>query len=451
MRRYILYTFIIGILFIAAGPLGYGQVNIKMAVVNSSENEARTVPVRYELPAGLKKEDILDSGPLKADYDIDKGVYYVYGNIELAPKESKTIQISLRDIWQISEEEIEDLISILEDSVDSIEEEDKHEVAGLIAESIKERLESILQAQEELSGDIEKRMQMYSVQKEKIAAIKDEIFSLEHLVELGEPEAKTAETVVLAIEAENTLDKKVDIPLEYYLPKEIIPEYIVDAGPFDINYDSQRGQFYLKAQQVFQPGEKKRFNIEVKNVWNISEELVDKYVQEADQLNGKLVNSEFETIAGALFNEIDRKAGQIKSLQQQAESVKDHIANYRINQRRFDLVKSNLEKMRSLASKVKEEQKISKKKPKISNVLREMEYLSAVKKMSDTLFKRLRRVAIWKVIMTVVIFIIGITIFFYTIWFLKLKKEEKQKYEKIGDEEGIEAEEGGQDTEEESE
>src|SRR5205823_5812592 len=61
----------------------------------------------YYLPKELKSNDILDPAGLDIDYDIDQACYYVHGTISLAPKESKLLKIQVKDVWFITQEQVD--------------------------------------------------------------------------------------------------------------------------------------------------------------------------------------------------------------------------------------------------------------------------------------------------------------------------------------------------------
>lgn len=412
----------------------FADVSIKVVVANPSESE-RSVPIHYNLPNGLKKEDILSAGDLKVDYDVKEGSYYVYGQVQLAPKESKTLKIAVRDVWRISEEQIKDLEHILDEKLAVIQDPDKKEKAKLIASSLKDRLDTISKKQAELADDIERRMQFYAVTVNKLQEIKDRIFSLEKDVEFSEQKTDINDygTIMLIIEAENVLNKEANMPIKYYLPKEIIPEYLIDKAGFDVKYDIDKGRFYLAKEEQFGPNETKRFRIQIKNVWTISEKILDSYVKEASMLNDKLASTELKEIGEALFSEIQRTADEIIESQQKDEPIKERIATYRTNQRKLDAIKADIEKLRTLFKEAKEREADASKldKKKLKEVLEKIDYFKLQKLSNSVLKEKLKKVGVWRIISTIVLFTITLTIFFYTIWFLNLKKEEKRKLEKV--------------------
>ena len=432
----VIIIFIFGAVFFAHVKIAFCNVAIKIVVVNPLASQERNVPVRYDLPSGIGKEDILFTNGLKVNYDEQKGVYYVYGKVKLGPKESRTLKIVIRDIWKISQKEIESLMKALDEKIDSIEDSKEKETAMLLGERLKEKLKAVSKQQAELESDIEKRMEVYPVFQRKIESIKDSIFSLDKLVKFGGQESDYEKEVILVIEVKNTFDREIVVPVKYYLPQEITPEYIIDKGEFDLKYDFERKQFYLVKEEKLGPKEVKRYNIRVKDVWHFPEEIVSRYVKEAEQWKEKIIENKegLTELVEVLFSEIQKNAKLIIDSQEKRGSVKENIYTYRINQKRMRIIKDDLEKLRSFMKKMGEEkQKVPSEKKKVKKMFREVNYLVRLKKASEFLFKeKVKGGSVWKVVMVIVLFVMGLTTFFYGLWFIKLRKEEKRKLKKIG-------------------
>ncbi len=437
MRMKTFFSFIIALclaMFIAGTAMC--AVTVKIVVANPSDSETRTVPVRFDLPEDIERDDIVDTGGLKSDYDVKKGVYYVHGELDLEPKETRTLEVVVNDVWKIPEEEIQQLLKTVDDKVASINNADTQQAAQLIGDHIKERLNSIRETQSNLAADIEKRMQVFPTHRERVRQIKDEIFSLESLAEIGAGEEATRdETVTLVIEAENTAERELTIPLQYYLPKEVVPEYVVDSNIFDLKFDVDKTQFFLSAEETFGPREIKRFEIEIKNVWYVSRELLDRYLAEATSLNEQLADSSLAEIAATLFNEIEQNIILINESQEEFTSITDHIAKYRLNSKRLRIVEEDLDRLRRLALRKDDgtQMKMAKELQSAQDVLKKVERITNIKltEIAKDLVEKLKQIGVWRVVYTVVMFLVALTTFFYFVWFTRLKKEEKQKVEKV--------------------
>ena len=117
---------------------GYAEadVTIKMAVANPSAEIEQDVPVHYTLPPGLKKEDIVSSDGLAVDYDVNQGLYIVDGKVKLAPQESRTLKIVVKDVWKIPEDQIKNLLDILNEKINGVKDADRQEKAKIIGTTI---------------------------------------------------------------------------------------------------------------------------------------------------------------------------------------------------------------------------------------------------------------------------------------------------------------------------
>ena len=80
----------------------YADVKLKVAIVNPSTIEKQTTPIRYDLPKGIGPEQIVDIGTFEMKYDFGKGNYYLEGTVTLQPSEKKVLEITLRDVWNLS-------------------------------------------------------------------------------------------------------------------------------------------------------------------------------------------------------------------------------------------------------------------------------------------------------------------------------------------------------------
>lgn len=106
MRKLIIALLLLVSWHLATGDLSYASVKLKMIVANPSDTEARTIPVRSYLPKGVKPEDIINKGNFQVNYDFELSLYYIYQEVLLQPKESITLELVMKDIWIVADEEI---------------------------------------------------------------------------------------------------------------------------------------------------------------------------------------------------------------------------------------------------------------------------------------------------------------------------------------------------------
>lgn len=87
-------------------------IELKIRVVNPSDKARQITPVKYSLPAEISPRYIMDRSGLDMAYDFDKQCFYLYkDDLELGPEESKEYIVKVRDIWNISNTELDALRS----------------------------------------------------------------------------------------------------------------------------------------------------------------------------------------------------------------------------------------------------------------------------------------------------------------------------------------------------
>ena len=87
-------------------------IELKIKAVNPSKKAKQITPVRYSLPSEISPRYIVDRNGLDMAYDFNKQCFYLYkDDLELAPEQSKEYVVRVRDIWNISDTELDALAS----------------------------------------------------------------------------------------------------------------------------------------------------------------------------------------------------------------------------------------------------------------------------------------------------------------------------------------------------
>jgi hypothetical protein len=111
MRKSLFLKSLFIIFFIWVFLISCAEANVilKVVSVNPSKEYPQKAQVKLYLPKEAKPEDVIDKGDLDISYDTQQGCYFVHGESELKPGEMLERSIELRDIWFISNTEIESL------------------------------------------------------------------------------------------------------------------------------------------------------------------------------------------------------------------------------------------------------------------------------------------------------------------------------------------------------
>lgn len=167
-RGFFLTLFVYGLWSMVHGPMqAEAQVVIKIRAINPLSEEA-VAPIHYPLPAQVKPSDIIakrmkfnsphlppdvskegerrvEDADLAVKYDKSTKQYYVDHEIKLAPREIVTLEVEVKDVWVIPNEQIEELkaqveaMTAVHDPLD--------ETAGALKTGIFDALNQIVRSQ----------------------------------------------------------------------------------------------------------------------------------------------------------------------------------------------------------------------------------------------------------------------------------------------------------------
>ena len=149
------------------------------------------------------------------------------------------------------------------------------------------------------------------------------------------------------------------IPVLVYLPLEIKPEDVIEKGQFDIRYDVEKSLYYAELTAtatdyalVLPPGGFIKYEIVVKNVWNIPEESLQNLESKANGYytaikvvsNDKPMGVSFVIAIGDMINAI-----RVLQKGKNIITVEKYIANYRDNLEQVQLIDAYLDALRQLS------------------------------------------------------------------------------------------------------
>jgi len=164
-----------------------------------------------------------------------------------------------------------------------------------------------------------------------------------------------ANIVVRALIVNPSEEEDRSVPFKSYLPKEIKPENIVDHGELEVTFDPAEGAYYVHRLYTLEPKETIHVEVELEDVWQIPQEEIDLYRDEAKSLTQALMKTDFYERATYLQNTIETKLTQIEFRQRVVNpNPAGYISDYRENVKLLESVKSDLAAARSLLVEAKE-------------------------------------------------------------------------------------------------
>ncbi|MBI3322569.1 MAG: hypothetical protein HYZ94_02695 [Candidatus Omnitrophica bacterium] len=162
---------------------------------------------------------------------------------------------------------------------------------------------------------------------------------------------KEREPVTFKIVTVNpSADKTQSVPVKIELPQEVTPKDIMERGDLSVEFDDDKGSYYVFKEKVeLAPKEVRVFEVVVKDLWFVPNEKVENLRNYKNIVLGRLKGTEYETSGNDLGKNIDLLLDGIKTLQEdESVSRKSRIGNYRRNLSTLDQVKEELARMEKL-------------------------------------------------------------------------------------------------------
>lgn len=416
----------------------FAQLSINFIAVNASEREAKEIEVKYPIPRELEPTDVVDTGLLKLEYDVEKGVYYVHGTFRFEPKESRTYKIKVRDVFHITEQEVNILKKQLNDNLNLLKDSENFASAKVAKEKLDQQLDYILSQQTSYSDNIERRIEEYRsfvVELERIRTSAYDILYLEHESKAIAEMEKSKETVKLMIEVSNpTKDQSRKIQQKHYLPKEVRANDVVESRGFVVRFDEKKDASYLAKEEEFGPGEKKRYEIVIRDVWKFPIARIDDLEKRTKLALQELMGSVYEPSAKFLSGNIDEKVKEIRDSQGLALGPEQHIGVFRLNEGRYTDAKNNVERLEKMLSIVRAKKLKEMDVGRVQNVLQKLKALRGLAALSAAIFKKGISVTLtWKIIFGVIAFVGLFSTVHFLIWAKRSKAMGEESAPKGGE------------------
>jgi len=406
-------------IFLASSPASSKDMTINLIAVNATENEKK-IDVKQFLPKELEPDDIKDTGVLKMDYDVDKGLYYVHEEFTFEPKESKKFSIKVKDVWVIPEDEVDLLRKQLEKNVESLSKHESYGSAKSTAERLNIQLDSVINKQKSYSENIERRIEEYRANLLVLEKLRNSIYNLDFLkfhsrgLEAMESEARK---ITFHIRVSNPVDKEQTIKLKHYLPDEVREGDVLDKKGFDVRYDEEKKRAYLTKKETFAPNEEKKFEIVLKDIWQFNTLKLDDLADRVLIAFGELEGSIYGESASYLNDRIAEKIALIRESVSKKKTIREHIGMARVNNSRYQEAWRDFKRIEEMISIVRAKKLEEMQEGKVKNVLQKLKALRGLSALSEALFKKTISITVtWRIIFGTIIFVAVFTTVHFMIW-----------------------------------
>jgi len=157
-----------------------------------------------------------------------------------------------------------------------------------------------------------------------------------------------AEIVLKVVGVNPSADVKQKVPVEVYLPKEVKPEHIINMDDLKLNYDEQKGVYYMHGEYEVDPKEVIEQTVILEDIWVIPEEEIAVLEKELSKITQLLRGTEMKERMSFFKESIENKLKKIVEAQKiQDVNPNGHISKYRDNLKLLEEARADLVMARS--------------------------------------------------------------------------------------------------------
>ncbi len=409
--------------FFINSPSGYAEetIKIKILAVNPSATKSLKTTVAQYLPQEVTPDDVLDKEGLEIKYDTEKRTYAILKEVELAPNETQTIEVRVRNVWVISPEQIEEVKTQLKQSAEALKRTKFAATGKLLYEKATEALAQIEEDQTKSLG-IMQRMNLYRMNVRQLDDLRQNALSLEAMRKMEEEKKSGVRQVKFVVSAENPASTEKKLQVRSELPSDIKESDIIDKGEFDLIFDEKKSSYLLQREDTLGPNEVKKYEITIRDIWYIPQSELDFLKNELEKLVPLFVKSPYEEFS------IKQKAIVLKAIQAiealQAEvtssnSIDDRIRAHVLNDQRFKSAKRKIKELQDLLSEVALKPNEPDRPRPLDNLIHKI--IDVKNKVLVAMGLNPNKSFMWWVLLGIVLFLALITVVFYGTWLKKLQ------------------------------
>ena len=420
LSTHILRNFIAGILlYFAMMTLSVADVYINVMAVNGTD-VAKTSPIKFNLPGELTAEDILDTNGLQLDYSVDDANYFVYGDVTLNPKESKTFRIHVKDKWQVTPDQVAQLKKQIEEGFTTIGQVHDAQKADILKDRLDKKIDYIVNLQSTNVDSIDKRIDAYRTYAKELKRVQNDALNVDYW--RSDPDADQAPKLIhMIIEIDNPSKSTKHFKHKNYLPEEIKPEDVLESEDFEVRFDQIKQLSFLFKEEDLTGGQKKKYTIGIRDIWTIDQKDIDYLRSRAKYAFDFLKGSKYEDSAKVLIDRITVNLSSIEASQTVQRAILEHISTYRANRSAYGDAQKDVETLEKLVALLREDLE----KSKVQNILQKIQALKGVSDVSKVMFnKKFEATTAWSYIGWILFFVGLLTLTGFVVSLLRAKDKE---------------------------
>lgn len=291
-RKTIQAFFLFGLVVLAGLPAEAGVITLKIRAINPSPTEKQKAVATALLPSPAKPEDVENKEGFQFAYDVAAKTYRIKKEVELNPAESRTLEVVIKDIWTIPDEEIQKLTQHAAKLAGALKASDKEETSIRLQGMIDEGVKAVMSRQAAYAVGVVKpldHIRAYEANTEALGRIRKDVGLLENLVIAAGQDPGTIlgaqrtppvvdrditdatnAVLVLHIKVTNTSPtEKRPIPVRHELPAEVRVTDVLDGGGLQVGVEASKNICYAYLPEPLElgPKEERVFDVKIKDPW----------------------------------------------------------------------------------------------------------------------------------------------------------------------------------------
>jgi len=399
------------------------SIKLKILAVNPSAEKAIDSDISYSLPQEVTPADVLDSAGLDVKFNPDDKVYVLTGKVKLRPKESKTLVISVRDVWTVTSEKMDEVRAEITRKRDGLVGTKYEETGELLFQKAMETLGQIEGEQTQVQG-IRKRIEFYRGAVKRLDQIQNNVLSIGSMREAEAGVGVEERIAKFQITAQNPSAEKRTMTVRADLPKEIQSEHVLNNAGFELLFDAVKSRFVIERKDQFQGRESKTYQIELKDIWYISPKQTQFIRSETEALSKHFRESNYAEFTAGITAEVMRLLAEIDTLQAEvadSPAIQDRIRAYTLNSQKMNVVQAKVKELQDLLMDLPI---TAEPKPVIETSPEGVREIQKIKDVSKILSMGIKPdlSTTWWIILGIIGFLMIFATIFYVVWIHQLKK-----------------------------
>jgi hypothetical protein len=358
-------------LLVPATPGMAARLVVKIQAANPSTNQVQSVELRASLPARVTTNDVMNLAGLNLGYDVKSDSYYVYGTVQLAPKEIVVREVELNDIWVLDEEEVKSLETRAEQLSRLLLTTPHGAKVQEAGNAVKQGVATILERQAEnriTRVSPVRHIQAYESNLKALQAVRQQVGQIENLALaaginpgdtlIGDDRRAAAprrdvhvpvafgEAVYKITVRNSSPTQPRRVPIRRDLPAEVGLDDVLDANGLSVRFDPKDGltAVYDDALELA-PLETKTFNVRIRDKWNVNGPRIDFLGDKLSELRTVIADRANLQAVANMLDESGSRLAEVAAEKAPDEFTPAYIAFYRRQADRLDLIEQDLNRI----------------------------------------------------------------------------------------------------------